>query len=127
MKYRELYNSAPGARNGSFDGVLAEALACQMTGGLRPWPQAGDHGFGPFALRRQPGDRLVGGLVADPVPAEVVPDVLVAVATIRKGPRPGPCEPLVVDVADALQRLERGRPPVLVDPCLGEPLLHLAA
>jgi hypothetical protein len=59
------------------------------------------------------------------VPLEVGPDRLVAEAARgeRLGPRPG--EALVVDVADALERVERLGPRLLRDACFRETRVDL--
>src|SRR5437899_3424219 len=126
----ELYPSARSVRNVDSEGRLERVLSEPLPGEVRPrLPGAAeplDQARSPLRLGREGRDRLGDPLRRDPVPAQVVADPLVAVATVRQGLRPGAGEPRVIDVPDALERVERVGPQGLVDTGAREPLLDLS-
>src|SRR5260221_10833777 len=126
----EVYNPDRSFRNvesqSRFDGVLPEALSGQVSPRLCGAPESFHQGRRPLRLRPEAADRLGDRLGGDAVLAQVVPDELVPVATVSQGSRPGAGEPFVVDVPDALERLERVVQPVLIDPCSSKALLEIA-
>jgi hypothetical protein len=132
----ELYNPACSCRNPSvamgdskrsLERVLSEPLSGEL--GARFWgaPEPRDQRCRPFRLGHEGADRLGNRFGIDPVPAEVVPDPLVPVATVRQGFRPGAGEPSVIEVPDALELVERVVPCVLSHPGPSKTLLDVAS
>ncbi len=106
---------------------MPEALAGQASAGFWGISEPFDEGSGPFCLRHEGGDRPGYRLGRDPVPGQVVPDPGVPVASVGECFRPRAREPLVIEVPDALEGLERVVPFVLVDPGPSEALFEIAA
>src|SRR5436305_8765266 len=119
---RELYNSRALRRKhsrdrhkasirdvdtqGALQGVRAETLSRQVGTRLRRATQSFDERTGPVRVRSEPRDRRERDLRPDPMPGQVPADPLVAVTAARQRSRPSAGEPLVVDITDALERVE---------------------
>jgi hypothetical protein len=112
---------------GRFERLRAEPLPLQLGCGLRRLPEPRSERPRPFGLGVDRVESGVGRLRRDAVRFEVVADRLVAVAALGERRRPRGREAAVVDVADALERLERVGTCRLFDPRLGEPLVDLPA
>jgi len=78
-----------------------------------------------LGLRRQLGQRGTDCLRDEPVLPQVGADRRVSKAASGKSVRAGQGEAVVIDVADALERLERIGPRVLIDAGPGEPAVDL--
>jgi hypothetical protein len=111
---------------GRLECVEPEAFPLQLGGHARRRTEAGDERLCPVGFRLERCDAGFGGVHRRPFRLEERTDRLVPVAPGRErlGPRRG--EPQVVQVADALERVERVGPCVLVDAGLRKPVVDLA-
>src|SRR5581483_198237 len=109
------------------DRVLREPLPGQMRGRAHAAAPPGDDRRRPEPLRLERRERRGDLLGSDPAPLEVVTDRRVAEPARGQRTRPPAGEARVVEVAHALERLERLDAPRLVDPGPPETLRHLGA
>src|SRR3954452_16298156 len=128
---RESYNSGRSVRNveaeGRFEGIRTEPLASPRPARFRAPAEPFDERLGPLGLGRQRRERVGRVVARDAVTRQVVTDPLVAVTAVRQRSRPSAGEPLVIDIPNALERVEGVAAFRLVDPRAFEPLLDVAA
>jgi hypothetical protein len=108
-----------------FERLRAESLPLQLGCRLRRLAESRGECPRPGGFRLDRREGRLRCLRRDPVRLEVMADRLVSVAAIGEGCRPRRREAVVVDVADALERLERIGTRRFFDPRLGEPLVDL--
>src|SRR5437763_1731156 len=127
---RVVYNPGASARNvdaeGRLEALLAEPFPCQMGAGLRRATEPLDERRRPLRLRDERRERRSRGLRPDRVARQVGANPGVAVPAPRQRPRSRGGEPLIVDVADALERLERLETVVVVEARPREAVLDLS-
>jgi hypothetical protein len=126
----ELYRSACVRRNlphRRFHRILRESLSREVGSRLARPSQASRQHPGPPGLGLEAGERGCTRLAPDAVALEVLANPLVPVSATRERCRTGEGEPLVIDVADALECLERVGPVGVLYPGLRQPVVDLAA
>jgi hypothetical protein len=112
---------------GRLERLRAESLPLQLGCCLGRLPEPRSERPRPLGLWLDRIEGRLGGLGRDPVRLEVMADRFVAIAAVGERGRPRGREAVVVDVADALERLERVGTLRFFDPRLGEPLVDLPA
>jgi len=112
---------------GDLEGIGRETLPRQPRRGLPGTAEPVDQGTRPLRLRPERRDGGSTDLGGDSVLLEVGADRLVAEAAARERFGPRAREPLVVDVPDALERLERVGPRVVPHAGLREAQIDLAS
>ena len=126
----ELYNPARSFRNveseSRLERVCSEPFPGEVGARLGAAPEALDRGSGTCHFRLQSGDCLTDRLGRHSVLGQIELDPFVPIPTLGERLRTGAGEPLVVDVADALEGVERVGSPVFVDPRAREAILDLA-